>query len=191
MALEVDRPDGVGVRGLGQRTPRVGPLGPAPPLDHESLGLEPGRHGTWGRQRPAVLFRDQPEELLRPPGGMPLAGQPDHRPDLGGRGVRAGMGAMGAIVEAPGAVLEVALQPFVARRAADAVAPAKFRNGKDAALDVGDETGALIDHSSLSPWHRTPPGARQGEASVNHQPRTNCKPSTRTVPRRCLTSPCT
>jgi hypothetical protein len=86
------------------------------------------------------------QELMEFPGApAPDLAELQDLADHGGRsGVRASVGPMGAIGEAVGAELGVAIEPFVAGLAADAVASAELGKGTRGVLGIEHETLALV-----------------------------------------------
>ena len=73
---------------------------------------------------------------------------------VGRCGVRARLGPVRAVEQALRPFLFVALEPLVARRAADVVAPAELGVGEEAALGLQDESLAFDHGIGLQPWHR-------------------------------------
>ena len=140
LALEVDRPERI--RGDGNR---AGPAGmgegpPASPAAAEPAAREPQTGGAGGRPgRRRCPLPQQPEQLLRPPRRMALAGLGQLIDDATGRLPGRVMGPPRVRLEAGPALATVAGEDGVPGLPADAVAGTERGEGEDAELEVTDE----------------------------------------------------
>ncbi len=115
--------------------------------------------GLGRGQRPVgMLRRKASQELGGPPSGS-LAAQFEGRlEDVVGRRVGTRVRPMRAIEQPVRALVgSVALEPLIARRAADAVAPAELGVREQAAFGLEDESLAFGHGIGLLPWHRRLP----------------------------------
>ena len=110
---------------------------------------------------PRVPPLEEDPQLLAAPPGMPLASLQDRGDDLIGGLIGSAMGTARVFLEAGGPEAQVAVDPFVARLAGDAIPIAELRDRLGLAQVVGDELRALIHGCGLPPRHghllRCPP----------------------------------
>ena len=101
-----------------------------------------GRAAREGPSRVPPL--EERSQLLAAPRGVPLASLQDRGDDLVGGLIRGAMGPARVVVEAGGPEAQVAVNPFVARLAGDAILIAELRDRVGLAQVVGDEPRPLV-----------------------------------------------
>jgi hypothetical protein len=100
-----------------------------------------------------VLWGENPQELLRTPGGVSPSGLEQRFHDRGWCLVRARMRSARALLETDGAFGVVAGDPLVGDSSTDAKASAELREREEAALVVGDEAYLLVHGRRPAPRH--------------------------------------
>jgi hypothetical protein len=102
---------------------------------------------------PRVPPLEERPQLLAAPDGVPMASLQDRGHDLVGGLIRGAMGTARALLQAGGPEAQVAVDPFVARLAGDAIAIAELRDRLGLTQVVGDELRALIRGCGIPPRH--------------------------------------
>ena len=144
LAFEVDRPDHIGASDRGLRPAWVSADLRSPAAGHAAVPDQDAMDGRGGGHlRRGMSLEEELVELAGAPAPM-LTELEDLADHCGCRGMRALLGPMRAVGETVGAELGIAVEPFVAGLAADAVTPAELGEGGGGVLGIEHEALALV-----------------------------------------------
>src|SRR5262245_39427364 len=145
VALEVGRPEIVGLRRRGRDDTGMLIVSPPAPLPHQPAAGQEIARGAHGRPPEARVTRLQPrQELGRPPAWMLPARRADQYRDLPAYAMGTVVGRPAAITQGEPAALFEAREPFVAGLAADAVTRAEFGHGLQVQPAITNEPLSLL-----------------------------------------------